>query len=136
MSYSTIAAALLGASIVSLFWVFKTNLEVRSELRLQKAEMQTYTIALNKIGKELQKSNTYFEATDYTVKTLDDGRVEVTFLRRLGPKDPETTKDAKDIAQVRTVVMPAWMWTQATAETALKTSFEALEKAKKKEAEE
>ena len=136
MNYSTIAAALLGASIVSLFWVFKTNLDVRSELRLQKAEMQSYAIALKDLSNELAKSRTYFEATGYTVKTLEDGRVEVSFLRYLGPINPEKPVPNDDKAEFRTVVMPAWMWAQVTAEAALKVGFDALEKAKKKEAEE
>ena len=132
---AAIECFLLGAILVALFWVFKSNLEVQSEIHFQRGQMNDYARELNAVNGSLSKAvqayndrNARFEATGYTANVLEDGRVEVTFLRCLGPKDPEHPKKGNDWAEVRTVILPAWMWAQVTAEAALKLGFEALEK--------
>ena len=132
---AAIECFLLGAILVALFWVFKSNLEVQSEIHFQRGQMNDYARELNAVNGSLSKAvqdytdrNARFEATGYTANVLEDGRVEVTFLRNLGPKDPEHPKKGNDWAEVRTVILPAWMWAQVTAEAALKLGFEALEK--------
>ena len=132
---AAIECFLLGAILVALFWVFKSNLEVQSEIHFQRGQMNDYARELNAVNGSLSKAvqayndrNARFEATGYTANVLEDGRVEVTFLRNLGPKDPEHPKKGDDWAEVRTVVLPAWMWAQVTAEAALKLGFDALEK--------
>lgn len=74
-----------------------------------------------------------FEATGYTAQPMPDGRVEITFLRDLGPNTLEGAKGEERVAELRTIVLPSWMWAQVTAEAALKLGFEALEKAKKED---
>ena len=138
MNWNHVTALLIGAAFVALAWVFKTNIDVRQELRVQSDRISEYVKMLTKVAEALNESNEQkanFEATGYTVQPRDDGRVEVTFLKKLGPSDPAHPEKKGEMAEFRTVIMPAWMWAQVTAEAALKVGFDALDKAKKKEAE-
>lgn len=139
MNWNHLTAFLIGATFMGLAWVFKTNIDVRQELRVQSDRISEYVQMLTKVAEALNESNEQkanFEATGYTVQPRDDGRVEVTFLKKLGPSDPAHPEKKGEMAEFRTVIMPAWMWAQVTAEAALKVGFDALDKAKKKEAEE
>lgn len=138
MNWNHVTALLIGATFMGLAWVFKTNIDVRQELRVQSDRISEYVKMLTKVAAALNESNEQkanFEATGYTVQPRDDGRVEVTFLKKIGPADPENPEKEGDLAEFRTVILPAWMWAQVTAEAALKVGFDALDKAKKKEAE-
>lgn len=55
------------------------------------------------------------------------------FFRDIGPAEPENPENKNKTSEIRTVILPAWMWSKVTAEAALKLSFEALNKAKQKE---
>ena len=142
MNYSFVCAGLLGAAAAAFFWVIKSNFDVRGELQGLQAQMAVYVNALTEVNarqgeaadamKKLAEASSRFEATGYTAKPLSDGRIEVSFLRRMGPSDPENPKKNEDTGEVRTVIMPAWMWGQVTAEAALRLGFDALDKAKEK----
>ena len=122
--------------------MIKSNFDVRGELQGLQAQMAVYVNALTEVNarqgeaadamKKLAEASSRFEATGYTAKPLSDGRIEVSFLRRMGPSDPENPKKNEDTGEVRTVIMPAWMWGQVTAEAALRLGFDALDKAKEK----
>lgn len=143
MTGEQFGAAILCGILFALGAVIKSNLDVRTELRGQQAQMVEYVRVLNLVNerqveiadalKKAAESRFPFEATGYTAKVLDDGRIEVSFLRKLGPEDPDHPKEDGDLAEFRTVILPAWMWSQVTAEAALKLGFEALEKAKTEE---
>lgn len=140
MTGAQLAVAILGGLLFALGAVIKTNLDVRAELRHQQAQMIEYVRALNLVNERQEEvaeamnkiaaMTARFEATGYTAKVLDDGRIEVSFLRKLGPEDPDHPKEDGDLAEFRTVILPAWMWAQVTAEGALKLGFEAIKKAK------
>lgn len=140
MTGAQLAAAILGGLLFAFGAVIKTNLDVRAELRHQQAQMVEYVRVLNLVNerqgeiadalKKAAEGRGPFEATGYTAKVLDDGRIEVSFLRKLGPENPDHPKEDGDLAEFRTVILPAWMWAQVTAEGALKLGFDALEKAK------
>lgn len=140
MTGAQLAAAILGGLLFAFGAVIKTNLDVRAELRHQQAQMVEYVRVLNLVNerqgeiadalKKAAEGRVPFEATGYTAKVLDDGRIEVSFLRKLGPENPDHPKEEGDLAEFRTVILPAWMWAQVTAEGALKLGFEAIKKAK------
>lgn len=140
MTGNLVVAGILGALLGGVVAVIKTNFDVRDELRGQQAQMTEYVRVLNLVNerqgevadalKKAAEGRVPFEATGYTAKVLDDGRIEVSFLRRLGPEDPDHPKEDGYLGEFRTVILPAWMWAQVTAEGALKLGFDALEKAK------
>ena len=140
MTGAQLATAILGGLLFAFGAVIKTNLDVRAELRHQQAQMVEYVRVLNLVNerqgeiadalKKAAEGRVPFEATGYTAKVLDDGRIEVSFLRKLGPENPDHPKEDGDLAEFRTVILPAWMWAQVTAEGALKLGFEAIKKAK------
>ena len=140
MTGAQLAAAILGGLLFAFGAVIKTNLDVRAEIRHQQAQMVEYVRVLNLVNerqgeiadalKKAAEGRVPFEATGYTAKVLDDGRIEVSFLRKLGPENPDHPKEDGDLAEFRTVILPAWMWAQVTAEGALKLGFEAIKKAK------
>lgn len=140
MTGAQLAAAILGGLLFAFGAVIKTNLDVRAELRHQQAQMVEYVRVLNLVNerqgeiadalKKAAEGRVPLEATGYTAKVLDDGRIEVSFLRKLGPENPDHPKEDGDLAEFRTVILPAWMWAQVTAEGALKLGFEAIKKAK------
>ena len=144
MTGEQFCAAIFCGILFALGAVIKSNLDVRAELRHQQAQMVEYVRALNLVNEtqteivqglaKAAEGTVPFEATGYTAQPRDDGRVEITFLRKIGPVDPENPEKEGDMAEFRTVILPAWMWAQVTAEAALKLGFQALEKAKTEEA--
>lgn len=85
-----VVAFFIGAMIVALGWTIKTNFASRMQVRALEAKVDQYIQVIGELcktqdqllsafNKVAEKSIT-FEATSYTAKPLDDGRIEVTFF--------------------------------------------------------
>ena len=140
-----VVAFFIGAMIVALGWTIKTNFASRMQVRALETKVDQYILVIGELCKtqdqllsafnKIAEKSITFEATSYTAKPLDDGRIEVTFFRDIGPTEPENPENKNKTSEVRTVILPAYLWSNVTAEVALKLGFESLYKAKRKEAE-
>lgn len=121
-------------AVSSLAALTKTYQAISQIKLMNQSFVDQTTIAFDKISESLRTNQSPFEATGYQVKTLDDGRVQITFLSHLGESVDElandSTKEKESFAEMKTVILPAWMWSQVVAEASLKIGFEALKKAK------
>ena len=57
MNWNHVTALLIGAAVVALAWVFKTNFDVRQELRVQSDRLSAYVEMLAKVAEALSESN-------------------------------------------------------------------------------
>lgn len=77
-----------------------------------------------KTNKEFMDRNTVFKATGYSALVTDEGTIRITFKQNIGDEE---------MAFVREVELPAWMWTSAVIEATMKLNTEIMEKRKKNE---
>lgn len=90
-----------------------------------KKEFSTYNEMLPRTLKKIdQETMQPFEATGYHADVLEDGRIKITYLKKIAPKEGST----EDYAEWRDIILPAWMFTQSVSEASLKLSFKAVNK--------
>ena len=87
-------------------------------------EMLRISETVAKTNKEFMDKNTVFKATGYSALVTDEGTIRITFKQNIGDEE---------MAFVREVELPAWMWTSAVIEATMKLNTEIMEKRKKNE---
>lgn len=87
-------------------------------------EMLRISETVAKTNKEFMDRNTVFKATGYSALVTDEGTIRITFKQNIGDEE---------MAFVREVELPAWMWTSAVIEATMKLNTEIMEKRKKNE---
>lgn len=87
-------------------------------------EMLRISETVAKTNKEFMDRNTIFKATGYSALVTDEGTIRITFKQNIGDEE---------MAFVREVELPAWMWTSAVIEATMKLNTEIMEKSKKNE---
>lgn len=116
------AVAFFGAIFASLAWLLIGMYSLSKKVDGYLLAMGDAREHLNAATEELRD----FEADGYAVKVLEDGQIQLNFTHSLGKTEYGT------LTRTRTVIMHAGLWTQVTAEAALKTAFRAARKSTNK----